>query len=215
MTVFELSNNGNYRHLKHLAQKRSMVLGSGSPRRIELLRDLGLSFRQATPDIDETFLPGENPFEHAIRLAEDKARTVARQASESEVIIGGDTVVVLDEGILGKPESRDEAIRTLQTLSGREHVVGTALALASVDDHLLSGIEKTIVRFNKVPLEAIEQYVDSGEPMDKAGAYGIQGMGAFLVDSLEGNLDNVIGLPRSLLDRLAREYWSLVHTNRT
>ncbi|MBD3257579.1 septum formation protein Maf [candidate division GN15 bacterium] len=182
-----------------------MVLGSSSPRRIRLLTELGLEFRQASPDIDETRHTGEPPFEYAVRLARQKAGAIAAGAGENEVVIGGDTVVVMEQDILDKPNSIEEAVRTLQTLSGEEHIVGTALALSTANGVTVAGVEQTIVRFNDVSLEEIHEYVATGEPMDKAGAYGIQGMGAFLVDSLRGNLDNVIGLPRSLLDRLAGE----------
>lgn len=206
-----MKTNGHYPHLKKLAEQWRLVLGSSSPRRIALLGELGLTFRQVTPDVDETFRPGEDPFAFAIRLAEDKARAVAAAAGDNEIVVGGDTVVVIDDGILDKPTSEPDAIATLQTLSGREHVVGTALALAMSNGTHVSGIERTRVRFNEVSVEEIRRYVESGEPMDKAGAYGIQGMGAFLVDSLEGNLDNVIGLPRSLLDRLAGDFWSMIH----
>ena len=192
-----------YPNLICLGRNRRLVLGSGSPRRVRLLKELGLNFRQDIPAIDETFRPGEDPLSFAVRLAEDKARAVAARAERDEIVIGGDTVVVLDGTILDKPTSPENAVTTLQTLSGREHIVGTALAISIGNGKVWWGLERTAVRFNKVTTEQIQNYVASGEPMDKAGAYGIQGMGAFLVDTLRGNLDNVIGLPRSLLDRLA------------
>jgi len=193
-----------------LSRDRRLVLGSRSPRRVQLLAELGVVFRQAVSEIDEAQQLGEDPFRYAVRLAEDKARGVARLCDPDEIVIGGDTVVVLEGIILGKPSNRDEAVATLLKLSGEQHTVCTALALANGTGILCSGAENTEVYFNRVTSEQIERYVDTGEPMDKAGAYGIQGMGAFLVDRIEGNLDNVVGLPRALLDSLARKAHRLV-----
>lgn len=193
-----------------LARDRRLVLGSRSPRRVQLLAELGVVFRQAISEIDEAQQLGEDPFRYAVRLAEDKARDVARLCDPDEIVIGGDTIVVLEGIILGKPSNRDQAVKTLLKLSGKRHTVCTALALAHGTGVLCSGAEGTEVYFNRVTSEQIERYVDTGEPMDKAGAYGIQGMGAFLVDRIEGNLDNVMGLPRALLDSLAREAHRLI-----
>jgi len=193
-----------------LALNRRLVLGSRSPRRVELLAELGVVFRQAISEIDETQRLGEDPFRYAIRLAEYKALDVARLCDPDEIVIGGDTVVVLDGVILGKPSDRDDAIKTLLRLSGKRHTVCTALALADGTGVLCSGAEDTEVYFNQITSEQVERYVDTGEPMDKAGAYGIQGMGAFLVDRIEGNLDTVVGLPRTLLGTLAKEAHRLV-----
>ena len=193
-----------------LARDRRLVLGSRSPRRVQLLAEFGVVFRQAISEIDEAQQLGEDPFRYAVRLAEDKALEVARRCDPDEIVIGGDTVVVLEGIILGKPSNRDEAVKTLLKLSGKRHTVCTALALAHGTGVLCSGAEGTEVYFNRVTSEQIERYVDTGEPMDKAGAYGIQGMGAFLVDRIEGNLDNVTGLPRALLDSLAREAHRLI-----
>lgn len=189
--------------LSELARRRPFVLGSGSPRRRQLLTDVGIRFRVAVSDVDETVRAKENPFAYAVRLAEAKATTVAAGCDDDEIVLGGDTVVVLDNVILGKPEDFEEAVATLKHLSGHRHTVCTALALATKRQLLCSGEERTNVKFNAVTERQIREYVASGEPMDKAGAYGIQGMGAFLVDTIDGNLDNVIGLPLTLLDRLA------------
>jgi len=196
--------------LKSLALRRKLVLGSRSPRRVQLLAELGVEFRQLVSELNEIRLPGEDPFRYAVRLAEDKAVDVSRRCRPDEIVIGGDTIVVLDGIILEKPLDREEAIQTLLRLSGKQHIVCTALALADGTGVLCSGAEMTSVRFQRVTLEQISRYVDSGEPMDKAGAYGIQGMGAFLVDSIEGNLDNVVGLPRALLNSLAEKAQHLV-----
>jgi septum formation protein len=191
--------------LLQLVSRRPLVLGSGSPRRVRLLTDAGVTFRQVISHIDETRRTGEDPFDYAVRLARQKASDVARSCERDEIVLGGDTVVVLNGEILDKPTNRPEAVATLQRLSGRRHTVATALALVGRSGDPISGIEKTEVFFNRVSLGRIEEYVDSGEPMDKAGAYGIQGMGAFLVDRIEGNLDNVVGLPFTLLNSLARD----------
>jgi septum formation protein len=170
-----------------------------------LLDELGVSFRRAVSQVDETQRPGEDPYACAVRLACEKAADVAAQADPSELVIGGDTIVVLDGAILGKPTDRPHAIETLQKLAGKRHTVCTALALADHAGVLCSGEERTDVFFHPVTRAQIEAYVEGGEPMDKAGAYGIQGMGAFLVDRIAGNLDNVVGLPRTLLESLARD----------
>ena len=188
-----------------MGQKHPLVLGSRSPRRIQLLEELDIKFRRAVSKVDETQRPGEDPYVCAVRLAREKAEDVAATAQPDEIVIGGDTIVVLDGTILGKPLNRNQAIETLQKLAGKRHTVCTALALADSTRVICSGEERTDVCFREVTLRQIEEYVDGGEPMDKAGAYGIQGMGAFLVDRIEGNLDNVVGLPRTLLDSLARD----------
>ncbi len=188
-----------------LGHKRPLVLGSRSPRRIQLLEELGVSFRRAVSEVNEVQKPGEDPYACAVRLAQEKALDVAATSQSDEIVIGGDTIVVLNGQILGKPANRTEAIETLKKLAGKRHTVCTALALADSTKLLCSGEERTEVYFHTVSLSQIEAYVDGGEPMDKAGAYGIQGMGAFLVDRIEGNLDNVVGLPRTLLDSLARD----------
>jgi septum formation protein len=193
-----------YKDLHQLAKQHHLVLGSGSPRRARLLEELGIRFRKIIPQIAETSLPGEKPCACALRLAEEKAESVVSQLNDHEIVLAGDTIVVRDDVILGKPNNEQEAFETLSRLAGKTHYVCTALALAERTGLLCSGTEQTEVRFNAVTPDQIREYIASGEPMDKAGAYGIQGMGAFLVDSIEGNLDNVIGLPRTLLDRLAR-----------
>jgi len=189
--------------LLQLANRYQLVLGSGSPRRVQLLGDMGVKFTQIIPDIDETPAPSEPPLEYAVRLAEEKAMWVARNIESNQIVLGSDTVVVLDDKVLGKPEDKADALRILATLSGKQHVVSTALALANNQTVLASGFESTKVLFNEVTEAQIKAYIESGEPMDKAGAYGIQGMGAFLVDRIEGNLDNVVGLPGALLESLA------------
>jgi len=167
-----------------------VVLASASPRRRELLALLGLAFDVAPADVDESWRNGEAPAVHAERLAREKA-TAARRAGS--VTIAADTIVVVDGDILGKPRDRAEAAAMLRRLGGREHVVHTAIAVA-FGGRLVSGVEATRVWFRTLDEPTIEAYIATGEPMDKAGAYGIQGFGAVLVERIEGDYFTVMGL---------------------
>jgi len=194
-----------YKNLTKLAIYRKIILGSASPRRLDLLKETGIEFRQQVSDFVEHNNDGGRPYEYAQKLAEEKALSVANTTSLMELVIGADTVVVLDNCVIGKPVNKDDAARILKRLSGNKHTVCSALALAEKKKIIASGYELTDVFFNRVTDEQIAQYIETGEPLDKAGAYGIQGMGGFLVDRIEGNLDTVVGLPRQLLERLAGE----------
>lgn len=194
-----------YNNLKKLSQKKEIILGSASPRRLKLLAETGIDFQQIISVLKESDNPAGDPFEHALSLAKMKAMAVSSDSGADKLVIGADTIVVLDNVLIGKPEDENEAMEILLRLSGNKHVVCTAVALVSSKELLASGYELTDVYFNLVSEDAITDYVNSGEPMDKAGAYGIQGKGGFLVDRIEGELDNVIGLPRSLLEKLAGE----------
>ena len=194
-----------YNNLKKLSQKKEIILGSASPRRLKLLGETGIDFQQIISVLKESDNPAGDPFKHALSLAKMKAMAVSSDSGADKLVIGADTIVVLDNVLIGKPEDENEAMEILLRLSGKKHVVCTAVALVSSKELLASGYELTDVYFNLVSEDAIADYVNSGEPMDKAGAYGIQGKGGFLVDRIEGELDNVIGLPRSLLDKLAGE----------
>lgn len=167
-----------------------VVLASASPRRRELLTLLGLAFDVAPADVDESWRPGEAPEVHAERLAREKALAVRR---EGAVTIGADTIVVLDGDILGKPRDRAEAAAMLLRLSGREHVVHTAIAVAYAA-RVAATVVATRVWFRPLAESTIVAYLDTGEPMDKAGAYGIQGFGAVLVERIEGDYFTVMGL---------------------
>jgi septum formation protein len=180
-----------------------LVLASSSPRREEILDTLGIRFEVRSPEVDEALRPGETATAAARRLAEEKARAVARAG---ELVLAADTVVVLGETLLGKPGDTSEAEAMLRRLSGRTHDVCTGLALVR-DGRTESGVERTAVVFRPLAASEVREYVATGEPLDKAGAYGIQGMGGFLVDSVEGNIDNVVGLPMNTLERLAARYW--------
>ena len=172
-----------------------LILASSSPRRKDLLKQIGLDFEVIPSTVEETWEPGLSPAAVAQTLACRKAEDVARRIS-SGLVIGADTLVVLEGIVLGKPASRQEAVQTLKALSGKPHDVITALAVIAVEKHrVMLDEERTRVYFREIPGDEIEAYVDTGEPMDKAGAYGIQGRGILFVDRIEGCYTNVVGLP--------------------
>ncbi len=175
-----------------------IILASASPRRAELLRGIGVKFEIRPVEVDEKPRNREPPREFALRMASEKAEG-GRKAGD-ELVIGCDTVVVVDENILGKPGDAGEARAMLRMLSGRSHKVITAVAVAG--DRLIVDCAETTVEFGPLDEEKIAWYVDSGEPMDKAGAYGIQGLAAVFVRRIDGPYDNVVGLPVNLLARL-------------
>lgn len=170
-----------------------LILASQSPRRAQLLQMLGLEFEVAPADIDETYRAGEEPGEHAERLAREKAWVVAAR-NPGALVIGSDTVVILDDEVLGKPRDTDDAVRMLLALQGRTHIVATGAAVvAHGSTHSL--VERVRVHFREFDEHTARAYVATGEPMDKAGAYGIQGYGATLVDWIEGDFFAVMGFP--------------------
>lgn len=168
------------------------VLASASPRRRELLTLIGLSHRVRPADIDETAHPGELPEPHALRLATEKARVVALECP-ADLVIAADTIVVVDDEILGKPRSDADAIAMLRRLSGRTHTVVTGMA-CELEGRRSSGVETVSVTFRNLSDEDIARYVATREPMDKAGAYGIQGYGATIVRRIDGDYFAVMGL---------------------
>lgn len=169
-----------------------IILASQSPRRRELLLLIGIPHEVRPADLDETVLPGEVPSAHAERLARSKAEVVASHQPEA-VVIGADTIVVLDGNILGKPAGAGEAAATLRRLSGRTHTVHTAVAVTHLG-RTVSGVESVEVTFRPLTDDQIAAYVATGEPMDKAGAYGIQGYGAVIVERVHGDYFAVMGL---------------------
>jgi septum formation protein len=181
-----------------------VVLASASPRRRELLRLVGIDHEVRPADIDEAYLPGERPDAHAERLARGKAETIASVAGLETVTIGSDTIVVVDGEVLGKPRDRAHARQMLRRLSGRSHVVMTGVAV-SWRGKTLSGVEQVGVTFRALSDDEIERYIDTGEPMDKAGAYGIQGFGATIVERVDGDYFAVMGLALNRLAGLLRE----------
>jgi len=183
----------------------NMVLASGSPRRREILSNLGYEFNVVVPDLDEAALNGESSSEHVLRLSNAKAELVAERFPH-DLVIGADTIVVLDDKILGKPFSPQAAVSMLKVLSGKVHTVYTGLSLMIRSEGIKrGGYDSTRVAFNLLKDYDIERYVESGEPLDKAGSYGIQGMGSFLVSSYDGEFDTVIGFPTKLFRRLYEE----------
>jgi septum formation protein len=175
-----------------MAQPR-LVLASASPRRTDVLLQLGLRAEVRPADVDEAYLPGESPEEHVERLAQAKARAIA-EAVPDAMVIGGDTVVLDGSRVLGKPVDSPDAVRMLQSLSGRRHHVLSALALAGPFG-MVSSVARAEVLFRSVDAETVAAYVETGEPLDKAGAYGIQGLGAALVEEIRGDYYCVKGFP--------------------
>ena len=181
-------------HEPGTARLPRLVLASGSPRRIQLLSQLGLPFDVVPSEIDETLRSGEEPAPHAERLAREKALAVAARHPDA-VVLGADTVVVVDGDVLGKPLDTEHAVRMLLRLQGREHTVATGVAVAHDGGRVVSGVEQVRVRFRRFDEALARAYVSTGEPLDKAGAYGIQGYGSALVEGIEGDYFAVIGLP--------------------
>lgn len=183
-----------------------LFLASASPRRLDILRQLGLSPEVRPAILEEVLEPGETPLEHVERLARAKAEVVALDVPDA-LVVGGDTVVLRDERVLGKPESADRAVQMLMSLAGREHEVLSGLALAG-DHGVVSGVSRTTVRFRDFDPGVARRYVATGEPLDKAGAYGIQGLGAALIESVDGDYSSVVGFPVAVfLDLLEKAGW--------
>lgn len=186
-----------------------LILASSSPRRSELLTNAGFTFEVIPSRASEEHDGTEPPAELVKRLALEKAREVAGRVSDDKraVVLGADTVVVLGGDILGKPASEDDARRMLALLSGREHEVTSGVALVQANgQRSVAETETTRVVFRKLTEEEIAAYVATGEPMDKAGAYAIQGHASRFVTRIEGSYFNVMGLPVALVDRLLREW---------
>lgn len=182
-----------------------LVLASASPRRQEILRNAGISFEVQPADVDETPLPAEAPLDHARRLARDKALKVWRTRPH-DFVLGADTIVVVDESILGKPTDAHDAARMLRMLSGREHRVTTGVCLVRPE----TGESKidsatTLVAMNELTEEDIRRYIATAEPMDKAGAYAIQGRASKWIPRIDGDYSNVVGLPVALVYRMLRD----------
>ena len=180
-----------------------VILASQSPRRRELLALVGIQHTVRAANVDEAYTPGEEPAAHAERLAREKAAVVARDEPDA-VVIGSDTIVVVDGDVLGKPRDETHAAEMLARLSGRSHVVMTAIAVQwrGVE---LSAVEEVAVTFHRLDARAIRAYIATREPMDKAGAYGIQGYGATIVERVDGDYFAVMGLPLQRLVRLMAE----------
>jgi septum formation protein len=185
-----------------LVKPRELILASASPRRRELLTSLGITYAALAANVDETPHPGEPPDGYVRRLAEEKASAIA-VSQPGKLVLGADTAVVLGGEILGKPEQAAIARQMLARLSGEIHSVFTAVALSGVWRESL--VVETRVEFRILCSDEIDWYVRTGEPLDKAGGYAIQGRGGFLVRSIQGSFSNVVGLPLAeTLEMLAR-----------
>src|SRR5882757_5568439 len=177
-----------------------LVLASASPRRQELLRNAGIPFEVQPAHIPEDTRPGEQAKQCAERLAREKALAVAKQRPQ-DIVLGADTVVAIDGQILGKPVDRSDAIRMLRMLSGREHQVITGVCVVANGQPRTTS-EATKVTMSEITEQEITDYVAGGEPMDKAGAYAIQGIASRWIPCIEGDYSNVVGLPVALVWRL-------------
>lgn len=186
--------------------RERLILASASPRRAEILRAVGWPFEPSPVNIEEKRGPGEMAVAYVERLAREKAEAAVGSYQES-LVLGADTTVVVEEEVLEKPLDEEDARRMLRRLSGKWHEVLTGVALLRVGEHnrLTIAHERTEVRFHRMSDEEIEWYVASGEPLDKAGAYAVQGRAALFIEAIRGDYWNVVGLPIQLVYRLARE----------
>lgn len=182
-----------------------IVLASQSPRRQDLLGQMGLEFTTRSPQIDEDAFQGRDARDLVQTLSREKARWVAAQLPGDPIVIGADTVVVRDGTILGKPKDPAEAQAMLASLSGRTHQVYTGITVCQ-GDKVVTQAEETQVTFRPLTQQEIACYVATGEPMDKAGAYGIQGLGGLLVAGIQGDYHNVVGLPVCRLGQILRDF---------
>ena len=180
-----------------------VILASASPRRRELLDLVGIAHEVEPADIDETYRDGEEAAEHASRLAREKGATIAAR-SPAAIVISADTIVLIDGLVLGKPHDEADAARMLSMLGGQTHVVLTAVAV-TYRGEMRSGVESVRVTFRPLDDERIGAYIATTEPMDKAGAYGIQGFGATLVERIDGDYFAVMGLPLARMVDLLQE----------
>ena len=184
--------------------KEKLILASQSPRRAEILTTVGWEFEAIAANIDETRFPTEDALIYVTRLAQTKAETVAKQTALGGLVLGADTVVVIDEEILGQPQDDADARRMLSLLSGKWHQVVTGIALVRKGDgsQIMVDHQTTRVLFAELSREHIDWYISTGEPQGKAGAYAIQGKGALLIKEIQGDYFNVVGLPIRLVNEL-------------
>ncbi len=181
-----------------------LILASRSPRRLELLRDLGLEFDVVPASVKETLRPETTPENNAMRIAREKAQWVAER-HPGAFVLGADTIVVLDGDIIGKPRDAEDALAILSRLSGNTHQVITGMALFDPKgDHRVEAVTST-VHIKTLDEDALRAYIATGEPLDKAGAYAIQGKGAFMVDRWSGSWSNIVGLPTETVIPLLKQ----------
>lgn len=191
-----------------------LILGSSSPRRRELLRQLGVEFRVIVAEVDEGVRPGEPPSDYVLRVAKDKALAVQRRDAPRLPVLTADTAVIVDGDILGKPEGTSGAVGMLQRLSGRSHEVYSAVALALPDGSLLDRLSVSRVTFAELDDAWIAGYIATGDPLDKAGAYGVQGRAAEKISRIEGSFSGIMGLPLFETCELLRQAEILSQGNR-
>jgi len=185
---------------------RTIILASGSPRRQQLLRQLGLDFSTEPSCVDEKLDLSLDFGQLAAKMALNKAFAVACKHNEG-LVLGADTIVVLDGKIMGKPSTTSEAEEMLKSLSGRWHKVFTGVSLVdAATKRYINDFEESRVKFKYLSDSEIQNYIKTGEPMDKAGAYGIQGMGALFVEKIEGDYYNIVGLPLFKLNKMLKEF---------
>lgn len=196
-----------------MTQLPKLILASGSPRRAEILRSVGWDFTKITADIDESEVPGESPHDYVTRLAREKAERVASEVPGG-IVLGADTTVVIDDKILGKPVDVEDARRMIRLLAGREHEVLTGIALVKnsvsggTNKTLFKtsvGIQSTKVKFFEMTENEVDFLAENGDPLDKAGAYAVQAQAALFIEGIVGDYWNVVGLPISLVYKLAKE----------
>lgn len=187
---------------------REIILASSSPRRRELLSKYNLRFEVLTSDIDEKIYKDDEPVQIAMSLALEKVLEISKKI-EKGIIIGADTIVVLDNKILGKPKDKLDAYNTLKGLSGKKHKVITGLSIIDVENNIkVVDYEESLVHFYNLTDETIYKYIETEEPFGKAGSYGIQGYGGLLVKSIEGSYDNIVGLPTAKLNKILNKYFN-------
>ena len=187
----------------------NIILASASPRRKEILENYNVNFNIIKSEIDELILDHELPIQVVMRLALEKGMDVACK-NQGELVIAADTIVVLDDMILGKPKDESDAYNTLNSLSGREHQVVTGISLINLaDNKKVVDYVVSKVKFKNLSEKLILDYLKTGEFQDKAGAYGIQGYGALLVDEIKGDYFNIVGLPISKLNDLLIKYFDI------
>ncbi len=182
-----------------------LILASGSPRRAEILSAVGWEFEKIVPDVDESIIEGETPQIYVSRVARMKADEIGKTFAD-KFILAADTVVVIDDQILGKPKDNEEARSMISLLSGRTHEVLIGVALSKGGDSR-DGVQTTLVEFATLSEPEIEFLVETGGPLDKAGAYAVQAQAALFIKKIDGDYWNVVGLPISLVYKLASEFF--------
>lgn len=186
-----------------------IILASASPRRKEILQNTKLKFEIQKSNIKEVILENESPKDMVVRLAYEKAYDVAKN-NRDKLVIGADTIVVLDNNILGKPKDKDEAYQMVKSLSNKTHEVITGISLINIKKGItINDYVTSLVTFKDLTEDSIKDYINTNESLDKAGAYGIQGYGALLVDSIQGDYFNIVGLPISKLSDLLKDHFDI------